>query len=160
MFVDPTQTAGSTQSSSGTYLQENDHKGLTTGGIAGIVIGVIGAVLIGAGLVLFWLFRRKKLQREQEGYNDDPSVRGSSSGMMGAQRADANSNGVPGSPNSGGNRNSMLQIDPRMDPFQQGLYARNSHESFNTLRDDHDYSRKIQQPPVLRATNPDPVVDD
>ncbi len=44
-----------------------------------------------------------------------------------------------------------------MDPFKQGLYARNgSHESVNTLRDDHDYSRRIQQPKVLRAMNPDP----
>ncbi|KAM0462062.1 hypothetical protein ACHAO4_001255 [Trichoderma viride] len=60
------------------------------------------------------------------------------------------------SPVTAANRNSTIQIDPRMDPFKQGLYIRGSQESLNTLRDDHDYSRRIQRPPVLRATNPDP----
>lgn len=44
-----------------------------------------------------------------------------------------------------------------MDPFKMGLYARRkSHESINTVRDDHDYSRRVHQPKILRATNPDP----
>ncbi len=132
--------------------------GLKTGAIVGIVIGVVALVLIAVGLFLFWFLRRRK-QNQDDDYQDDPSVRGSSSGMMGSNRPDmSHSGGSPASPGSAGNRNSMLQIDPRMDPFKQTMYGRTngSTESVNTLRDDHDYSRRIQQPKVLRATNPDP----
>ncbi|KJZ72974.1 hypothetical protein HIM_07546 [Hirsutella minnesotensis 3608] len=128
---------------------------LTTGGVVGIVIGIIVGVLLLAGAALFIYFQRKK--RHDDDFQDDPSVRGSSSGMLGGR---PEMSGTPGSPGSTGNRSSMLQIDPRMDPFKQGLYARSrSHESINTLRDDHDYSRRIQQPKVLRAMNPDPTDD-
>lgn len=87
---------------------------------------------------------------------NDPSVRGSSSGMVGVPGDLTGNSGSPASPVSVVNRNSTIQIDPRMDPFKQGLYIRGSHESLNTLRDDHDYSRRIQPPKVLRAVNPDP----
>ena len=132
----------------------DDGGGLSTGAIVGIVIGIVALVLIAVGIFLFWFLRRRK--QNHDDYQDDPSVRGSSSGMMGSHRPEMSmSGGSPGSPGSAGNRNSMLQIDPRMDPFKQA-YGRNSTESVNTLRDDHDYSRRIQQPKVLRATNPDP----
>lgn len=132
--------------------------GLKTGAIVGIVVGIVSGVLALAALIMFFYFRRKKQQQQQEAFQDDPSVRGSSSGMMGSGRPEMSR--APGSPGSTGNRSSTLQIDPRMDPFQQSLYARNgSRESMNTLRDDHDYSRRIQQPKILRATNPDPVVE-
>ncbi|KAF7564107.1 hypothetical protein G7046_g44 [Stylonectria norvegica] len=133
--------------------------GLTTGAVVGIVVGLIVAIIAATGLALFFWFRRKKQRSEQEAFQDDPSIRGSSSGMMAGGRPDmVMADGSPASPNSAGNRNSTLQIDPRMDPFKQGLYLRSaSHESINTLRDDHDYSRKIQPPKVLRATNPDPT---
>lgn len=54
----------------------------------------------------------------------------------------------------------MATVDPRLDPFAK-VYQRagdsKSRESVNTIRDDHDYSRRInQQGPILRATNPDP----
>lgn len=134
--------------------------GLSTGAVVGIVVGVIGAVLVAAGLGLFFFFRRRRQNKEQA-YQDDPSVRSSSAGMGGhrPEMSMSNRSGiVPASPNSAGNRNSVLQIDPRMDPFKQGLYMRSaSHESVNTLRDDHDYSRRINPPKVLRATNPDPA---
>lgn len=137
-------------------------KGLSTGAVVGIVVGVIGAVLVAAGLGLWFFFRRRKQNKEQA-FQEDPSIRGSSAGM-GAGRPDMSmsnrSGGAPASPNSAGNRSSMLQIDPRMDPFKQGLYMRSaSHESINTLRDDHDYSRRINPPKVLRATNPDPEAE-
>jgi cell wall integrity and stress response component len=133
---------------------EDDGGGLSTGAIVGIVIGIVALVLIAVGIFLFWFLRRRK--QHNDDYQDDPSVRGSSSGMMGSHHPEMSmSGGSPGSPGSAGNRNSMLQIDPRMDPFKQA-YGRNSTESVNTLRDDHDYSRRIQQPKVLRATNPDP----
>lgn len=131
--------------------------GLSTGATAGVAVGVVGAVLIGAGIGLFLFFRRRK-QHKEEAYQDDPSVR--SDGSHHPDMSMSNS-GVPASPNSAGNRSSTLQIDPRMDPFKQGLYMRSaSHESINTLRDDHDYSRRIHPPKVLRATNPDPDADD
>lgn len=131
-----------------------------TGAIVGIVIGIIAAVLIIAGALIFWWLRRKRQEREA-GYEEDPSIRGGSTSGMGSLRPEMSmtmSGGSPGSPSASvGNRNSALQIDPRMDPFKQGLYLRSgSHESINTLRDDHDYSRKIQERKVLRATNPDP----
>ncbi|PNY27287.1 Uncharacterized protein TCAP_02787 [Tolypocladium capitatum] len=147
--ITPTQTGDASEDGGASGA----HSGLGTGAIVGIVVGIIAAVLALAGVALFVYFRRKK--QKQDDYRDDPSVRGSSSGMMGGR---PEMSAAPVSPGSAGNRNSTLQIDPRMDPFKQGLYARNgSHESVNTLRDDHDYSRRIQQPKVLRAMNPDPT---
>ncbi|KAI9152095.1 hypothetical protein HJFPF1_09318 [Paramyrothecium foliicola] len=134
--------------------------GLNTGQVVGIVIGVVGGILLLAAAGVFWFLRRKK-QSKEAGYQEDPSVRGTSPGTIGtAGGAEMMMGGAPVSAtNTTGNRSSILQIDPRMDPFRgQGLYPRTgSHESLNTLRDDHDYSRRIQQP--LRATNPDPDVD-
>lgn len=157
-----TVTVAPTQSTAGISANENANEksqksGLSTGQVVGIVVGVIVAVLGIAALVLFFWFRRKKQQNEQEAFHDDPSIRDSSSGI--AQRPDMSmAAGSPVSAAGASNRNSTLQVDPRMDPFKQGLYVRSaSHESINTLRDDHDYSRRIQAPKVLRATNPDPT---
>ncbi|KAH7263110.1 hypothetical protein BKA59DRAFT_449320 [Fusarium tricinctum] len=159
-----TVTVAPTQQTAGTQASESageatDKGGMNTGQVVGIVVGVIVAVIGAAALALFFWFRRKKQQNEQEAYQDDPSIRDSSSGI--AQRPDMSMNG--GSPiaaGAAGSRNSTLQVDPRMDPFKQGLYVRSaSHESINTLRDDHDYSRRIQPPKVLRATNPDPSTE-
>lgn len=151
-----------TQQTAGTSANENQDEttsksGLGTGQVVGIVVGVIAAVILAAGAALFFWFRRKKQQNEQEAYQDDPSIRDSSSGI--AQRPDMSTTaGSPIASAAAGSRNSTLQVDPRMDPFKQGLYVRSaSHESINTLRDDHDYSRRIQAPKVLRATNPDPT---
>ncbi|KAM6482717.1 hypothetical protein HDV62DRAFT_333801 [Trichoderma sp. SZMC 28011] len=130
------------------------HSGLGTGAIAGIAVGVVLGTLAVCGAA-FFLYRRRRQNRNDE-YRDDPSVRGSSSGMVGSVPPEMSANsGSPASPVSAVNRNSTIQIDPRMDPFKQGLYIRGSHESLNTIRDDHDYSRRIH-PPVLRAMNPDP----
>lgn len=130
---------------------------MKTGQVVGIVVGVIVAVIAVAAGLLFFFLRRRRQQSEQQAYQNDPSIRGSSSGMMGSQPAMAMMGGSPGSQNSGSHRNSTLNVDPRMDPFKQGLYVRSgSRESINSLRDDHDYSRRIQHPKVLRATNPDP----
>ncbi|RSL77168.1 hypothetical protein CEP51_009299 [Fusarium floridanum] len=155
--VAPTHsTTGGTTANENTQ-EKSTKSGLSTGQVVGIVVGVIVAVLGLAALVLFFWFRRKKQQNEQEAFHDDPSIRDSSSGI--AQRPDMSmAAGSPVSAAGASNRNSTLQVDPRMDPFKQGLYVRSaSHESINTLRDDHDYSRKIQAPKVLRATNPDPT---
>ncbi|KAF5020528.1 hypothetical protein F66182_7460 [Fusarium sp. NRRL 66182] len=157
-----TVTVAPTQETAGTSASENTGEtagksGITTAQIIGIVVGVIVAFICALALALFFWFRRKKQQNEQEAYRDDPSIRDSSSGI--AQRPDMSAvAGSPVSAGAAGSRNSTLQVDPRMDPFKQGLYVRSaSHESINTLRDDHDYSRRIQTPKVLRATNPDPT---
>lgn len=149
----PTETGNSSHDSSGMVMKSS---GLTTGEVVGIVVGIIVAILLAAAIALLLWFRRKRRNQESD-YHDDPSIRGSSSGILGSRGPEMSlSGGPPGSPNSAGNRSSVLAIDPRMDPFKQGLYVRSaSHESVNTLRDDHDYSRRIQ-PKVLRATNPDP----
>lgn len=59
-------------------------------------------------------------------------------------------------------RSQLMPVDPRLDPFAKGIYARDqnkSHESISSLQDNQDYSRRIQDPPrVLRAVNPDPDV--
>ncbi|KAJ4120044.1 Cell wall integrity and stress response component 4 [Fusarium equiseti] len=155
--VAPTQQTAGIPANENTSDDSTEKSGLGTGQVVGIVVGVIAAVIFAAGFALFLWFRRKKQQNEQEAYQDDPSIRDSSSGI--AQRPDMST--VAGSPiasAAAGSRNSTLQVDPRMDPFKQGLYVRSaSHESINTLRDDHDYSRRIQAPKVLRATNPDPT---
>ncbi|KAG6068352.1 hypothetical protein E4U32_001136 [Claviceps aff. humidiphila group G2b] len=152
--VIPTETGS--QSPSVNQVATVEESGLKTGAVVGIVVGVVGGVLILAAVMIFFYFRHKK-QQQQNGYQDDPSIQGSSSGMMGSGRAEMSR--APTSPGSTGNRSSLLPVDPRMDPFQQSLYVRSgSRESVGTLRDDHDYSRRIQQPKVLRATNPDPVV--
>ncbi|RSL71583.1 hypothetical protein CEP54_001240 [Fusarium duplospermum] len=155
--VAPTQSTTAGTSANENTSEKSTKNGLSTGQVVGIVVGVIVAVLGLAALVLFFWFRRKKQQNEQEAFHDDPSIRDSSSGI--AQRPDMSmAAGSPVSAAGASNRNSTLQVDPRMDPFKQGLYVRSaSHESINTLRDDHDYSRKIQAPKVLRATNPDPT---
>jgi len=58
----------------------------------------------------------------------------------------------------GSRRSRLMPVDPRLDPFAP-VYQRGenkSRESVNTIRDDHDYSRRVvHQGPILRATNPD-----
>lgn len=154
MTIGPSHT-GSTSSDSDTSGLKAKNSGLKTGEVVGIVVGVIGAVIVAAGLALFFWFRRRKQRQRREGFEDDPSIRDSSSG----NRPDMSAAGAsPASPSAASKRNSTLQVDPRMDPFKQGLYVRGgSHESVNTLGDEHDYSRRIQAPKVLRATNPDPA---
>lgn len=166
VFVSPSDTAGDTKGQDGEKVSGGgggDGGGLSKGALAGVIVGVAVAV-IGIAAALIWFFlRRRKARKEEDGYQEDPSIRGSSSGMMGVggRQEMSMGGGSPGSPNTNSNRNSALMIDPRMDPFKQGLYVRNgSHESINTLRDDHDYSRRIQAPRTLRAMNPDPETHD
>lgn len=166
VFVGPTDSPkdGDTDRADGEIVDNSGGGGgggVSKGALAGIIVGVALGVIAVVGVGLWFFFRRRRNQQQQDDYQEDPSIRGSSSGMMGSgQRPEMSmSGGSPGSPNTSSNRNSALMIDPRMDPFKQGLYVRsNSHESINTLRDDHDYSRRIQQR-TLRAMNPDPDTD-
>ena len=114
-----------------------------------------------AALAGFFLLRRRR-QREDANGHFDP--RNSNSTAF-TDLKDASGLGGPGAAmlagNQPGNRGSrLLPADPRMDPNSAGLYVRNkSQESVNSLRDEHDYSRPVHQPRVLRATNPDPNPD-
>lgn len=102
------------------------------------------AVVAAAGVAGFFLIRRRRARED----HFDP--RHSNSTAF-TDMKDAN----------GGNRGSrLLPADPRMDPYSNGLYVqRKSRESVHTLRDEQDYSRRVHQPRVLRATNPDPDVE-
>ncbi|KAI1342362.1 hypothetical protein F5Y15DRAFT_372430 [Xylariaceae sp. FL0016] len=151
--ADPSSTAETDASTSD--MSSSSH-GLSTGAAVGVAVGVLGAlVLIGAVAVFLWL-RRKKQRQEQE-MMDSPhgSVRGSSAGMIGTPTTTMASVWDGGEGMSMGRRSSRLMPhDPRMDPYGSNIYGRfdnKSHESINTLQDNHDYSRK-----VLRTTNPDP----
>ncbi|KAM3529432.1 hypothetical protein NHJ13051_001912 [Beauveria bassiana] len=157
IIVMPTSVGDGSQENRPSPTSSSSSSGIAGGAIAGIVIGSIAAIAL-VGVLIWFLLRRRNQTTDNGEFRDDPSVRGSSRGRLGSHQQDLSIAGSAASPGSAGHRNSMLQADPRMDPFKQGLYSRQngSAESINTLRDDHDYMRRIQQPKVLRATNPDP----
>ncbi|KAM3513442.1 hypothetical protein MY11210_002922 [Beauveria gryllotalpidicola] len=156
IIVMPTSVGDTSQENKPSPTSSSGNSGIAGGSIAGIVVGSIAAIAL-IGVLIWFLLRRRNQATDNGEFRDDPSVRGSSRGRLGSHQQDLSITGSAASPGSAGHRNSMLQADPRMDPFKQGLYSRQngSAESINTLRDDHDYSRRIQQPKVLRATNPD-----
>ncbi|KAI1409421.1 hypothetical protein F5Y13DRAFT_93473 [Hypoxylon sp. FL1857] len=128
--------------------------GLTTAQAVGVAIGVLGAVAIAIAVGVF-LFLRRRRRGQGDAIADSPgSHRGSSAGMMSTPTT-AMASVWDGDNASSGRRNSRyMPHDPRMDPYATNIYSRfenKSHESINTLQDNHDYSRK-----VLRTTNPDP----
>jgi cell wall integrity and stress response component len=144
---------------------------LGTGGAVGLTIGlVVLAATIG---LMVWYYLRKRKQEKSELFenlsraNSVTGQLGSSGGTVPSRTMSENSRYVLGTngrqvvetwePESGVKRQSrLIPVDPRLDPFAP-LYQQNkSRESVNTLRDDHDYSRRVQQPrPVLRVNNPD-----
>lgn len=133
-------------------------KGPSSGKIAGIVIGVV--LGIAALVAIGWFIIRRRRANEQGGGTFEN--RSSHSSAFAGWGSDAREKDPP-SASSGvmaggaaGDRNSRLMpVDPRMDPFTSARTK--SRESVNTLHDDQDYSRRVHQPRVLRAMNPDPV---
>jgi hypothetical protein len=136
---------------------------------------VVILLAVGGGIAWFIIKRRRKAAEELGGPGS-LGHRGSSSGMMTAPgvaevaetryyMGSSNNRNNDNSPPSGleRRRSTLMPIDPRLDPFSKGIYNRTenrSHESINTLEDNQDYSRRIQEPPrVLRAINPDPDYD-
>lgn len=124
-----------------------------------------------SGIVYFYL-RKKKKEEEAARVSDESSgERRDSGGTNGgvSRTMSENSRYVLGTdgrgqivetwePDTPGSRRSRLMpIDPRLNPHT-GLYQgdNKSRESVNTIRDDHDYSRRVHQPKtVLRISNPD-----
>lgn len=152
--VAPTSTTGASTADDSSGTSTSQH-GLSTGAAVGVAIGVLGVVAIAVALGVFlWLRRKRRAQGDN--LTDSPgSHRGSSAGMMSTPTT-AMASVWDGDNASSGRRNSRyMPHDPRMDPYAANIYSRfenKSHESINTLQDNHDYSRK-----VLRTTNPDPV---
>ncbi|KAI2637046.1 hypothetical protein GGS26DRAFT_604063 [Hypomontagnella submonticulosa] len=156
IYVTPTSVADTNTSpdANSSGMTTSQH-GLSAGAAAGIAIGVLAAVGIAVGAGFFFFFRRRRRQEQVDAIADSPgSHRGSSAGMMSTPTT-AMASVWDGDNASSGRRNSrFMPHDPRMDPYAVNIYSRfdnKSHESINTLQDNHDYSRK-----VLRTTNPDP----
>ncbi|KAK4100241.1 hypothetical protein N658DRAFT_104858 [Parathielavia hyrcaniae] len=137
--------------------------GLQTGAIVGIVIGVIAGIAVIAAFLWLWFAKRRRQNP------DDPnglaaSTRGGSAspGVIGTPKAgEVSENRYPGAADFQTKRRShLMPVDPRLDPFATGMYAADqnlSRESFASLQDNTDYSRRVHHPPrVLRPTNPDP----
>jgi cell wall integrity and stress response component len=141
--------------------------GLSTGGIVGLVVGLVALVGLACWIIYFCI------RRQQKDKAGDDSRRGSSVGVgvgIPSRTMSENSRYVLGTdgrqvvetwePDAPGARTSRLvPVDPRLDPFapvyQRGDSSK-SRESLITIRDDLDYSRRVhQQGPILRATNPD-----
>ncbi|TVY35992.1 Cell wall integrity and stress response component [Lachnellula subtilissima] len=146
--------------------------GISTGGAVGLTIGLVALVAIVSAIVYFCLKKRRK-DNEAERLNADTSRHGSSAGLGGpipSRTMSENSRYVLGTNGRevvetwedsapGSRKSRLVPVDPRLDPFSP-VYQRasdnKSRESVNTIRDDHDYSRRVhQQGPILRATNPD-----
>ncbi|KAE9370746.1 hypothetical protein N431DRAFT_442544 [Stipitochalara longipes BDJ] len=165
-------TASST--SQNDLTQKGNSGGLGTGGAVGLTVGLVALIAIVSGLV--WFFVKRKRQQDAEQYNN-VSRRGSTAGLgalggpVPSRTMSENSRYVLGTDGRqvvetwepgdgpGSRRSRLMPVDPRLDPFAP-VYQRfgdnKSRESVNTLRDDHDYSRRVvHQGPILRATNPD-----
>jgi cell wall integrity and stress response component len=171
--VTVTPTAPPSDAETTTAKNSKSGSGLSTGAIVGITIASIlggGAVLI----LLIWacLARRRRNQTpspslltdEGKSSNEGRSTSGPSRTMSGNSRFVLETNGEKvvqsfvedGPSNRRGSQ--MLPVDPRLDPFNK-LYQKGnmSRDSIATIRDEHDYSRKITPTGgrVLRAMNPD-----
>jgi len=151
--------------------QKSSSGGLGTGGAVGLTIGLVALIAIASAI--FWFCLRRNRKQNAEDYSD-PSRRGSTAGLGGpipSRTMSENSRYVLGTDGRqvvetwepgdapGSRRSRLMPVDPRLDPFAP-VYQRNgdnkSRESVNTMRDDHDYSRRVvHQGPILRATNPD-----
>ncbi|KXX74547.1 Cell wall integrity and stress response component 4 [Madurella mycetomatis] len=163
--LDPTDT-------NGPALAGNEDPGLQTGAIVGIVVGVIGGVAVLAAFIWLFLKRRKRNADEGTGYVSPMRGGGGSPGVMATPTTgEMTGGGIAGAADpqpsqawdSTRRRSHLMPVDPRLDPFATGIYAgdpNKSRESVNSLQDNHDYSRRVHEPPrVLRAMNPDPDDD-
>lgn len=144
-----TVTAAFPQATGGTVPSSSS--GLQAGAVAGIAVGIIGGLSV-LGLFV-WLLWKKRRQEEQQGFIS-PMRGGSASGMgsMGSKAPQVTEQPLTWEAKR---RSQLMPIDPRLDPF----YVRDpnrSRDSVNSLQDNHDYSRRLDAPRVLRATNPDP----
>ena len=153
-----------------TGVQRKSGGGLSLGGAVGLTIGLVASIAI-----IFWVVYSCIRKRRQEEEYNNVDRRGSVTtlgGPVSSRSISENSRyglGTDGrqvveiwGPEMRGTvglrRSLLMPVDPRLDPFAP-VYQRGeneSRESVNTIRDDHDYSRRLyQQAPILRATNHD-----
>ncbi|KAK4035413.1 hypothetical protein C8A01DRAFT_17895 [Parachaetomium inaequale] len=151
-------------------MVDNTGTGLQAGAIAGIVIGVVGGLAVVAAFIWFLFAKRRRQDEGPDNGLGSPIRSGSSPGRMATPKSGEVSEnrlgGAPGGPvgatwdSQNKRRSHLMPIDPRLDPFATGIYPgdhNRSRESFNSLQDNQDYSRRVHQAPkVLRAMNPDP----
>jgi cell wall integrity and stress response component len=168
-----TATPSTTGGSTAELEASGSSNGLSTGATVGIAVGVVGIVAVAAIFFFMWYMRR----RRREGADNIFTVssrRNSSPGMLSTPKTgEVSENRFAEGPTAAGpvwevgqnskRRSHLMPVDPRLDPFAKGIYARDqnkSHDSIGSLQDNQDYSRRIQEPPrVLRAMNPDPDHD-
>lgn len=148
--IDP--ATGATSSAA---VTTGSQPGLSTGAIVGIVVVIIALVAaLGAGI---WFWLRRKKRRESVRSDGTPGTVGTMTPTMTEAGAGWETD------QQGKRRSRMIPADPRMDTFATGIYQRDesvpTRLSDESLRDDLDYSRRVVQPKVLRATNPDPTDD-
>ncbi|KAH8911367.1 hypothetical protein BR93DRAFT_965163 [Coniochaeta sp. PMI_546] len=164
----PTPVASSPAVGGVSLTAEPSSHGLSAGAAAGIAIAVVAAFLLVGGAIGWLFIKRRRARREQAAGPTFSSNRGSSAGMTSTPRTGEMSEsryyiGADNPPEPTRRRSTLMPVDPRLDPFAKGIYNRaenKSHDSVNTIRDDQDYSRRIQDPPrVLRAVNPDSDID-
>lgn len=164
MVVTPAPTA-----TSGGQLAEPEpnekKKAISTGAAVGIAIGVVAALGIIGVLLWIWCMRRRR-QKEENG-SSFGSPRGSSSGVMKGATVTETRFGpdvIAWGDGPGSKRRSTLRpVDPRLNPYGNALFEgqNKSRESIASFQDNQDYSRRVVgQPRVLKAVNPDPVMDE
>ncbi|KAK4155421.1 hypothetical protein C8A00DRAFT_41971 [Chaetomidium leptoderma] len=155
---------------SGEPLFETPSTGLQTGAIVGIVVGVLGGLAVIAAFIWLWFAKRRRRNEEDGNRLGSPMRGGSSPGMTATPRTGEISENRFGAASVGSaaatwdssnkRRSNLMPVDPRLDPFAAGMYPSDqnrSRESFSSLQDNQDYSRRVHQAPrVLRAMNPDP----
>jgi cell wall integrity and stress response component len=162
-----TPTAPSEQNANNLSATSTNHD-LGTGQAVGLTIGLVAVVGIIGAVIFFCIRKRRQIAAE-----DDEPIRGdSASGQFPRRTVSENSRYMLGTDGrqvvegwqpepemsvAGSRRSRLMPVDPRLDPFapvyQQGSKSR---ESVHTIRDDHDYSRRVATGrPILRAVNPD-----
>lgn len=159
--VVPTGSSGSLQpgnSESNSNQNGDGGGGLATGAAVGIAVGVI-AIFVAGGVIGFIFLRRKRRQdREAQEASMSENHGGGMSQPSTGFATRRPTNGTWGSEHSSGRRSSMP--DPRMkstNGVYSGALINRSHESFESMQDNFDYSRPVHHPgKVLRVANPTP----
>lgn len=165
-----TPTTPSTSNMNGAPIEKPPSAGLTTAQAVGLTVGLVAVIAIIA-TIIFLMVRKRRQARANDQY--DEVIRGDSSSgqlpkrtmsetsryMLGTDGRQVVEGWEPEPEAAGSRRSRLMPVDPRLDPFAP-VYQRGdgnrSRESIATLRDDHDYSRRVHQNrPILRATNPD-----
>lgn len=136
-------TSKSTSKSTETGTPSDDSKkssdnGISSGAIAGIVVGAIGAIAILAALFLFW----RRRNNSQNAYVASKSPLGFTD-PFGSRVEDKM---AFGGLNGGPANSSFMAVDQRLNPVMLG----ERRLSEGSIADERDYSRKI-----LRVANPD-----